>query len=278
MSLHGMSDNFMEVKMNAVLGGTVPLILMLAGCATSGGPPPIPRPLVGPADPTEYALFSDPGELTISGQAFLTTRGGEVIVAAGRLVTLDPATTYALEWFRRYGGNVEVFATTPPDQTFEAARKTAIADAEGRFRFPSLPPGDYILRTTVTWEAGLYDDLQGGVVARLVSLRGAEPANVILNEVYVTSQAASLGVPIVDEAALSSRQFTIVAEISGESCRPGLIGPEPEENAARDELIVQAARRPEVDAIGRVACRDAGMSFTCTSRIVCEGLAIQWVN
>jgi hypothetical protein len=53
-------------------------------------PPPSPQP-------TRRSMRRSPGvgQLERRGQAFLTTEAGNVKVAAGRLVTLDPATTYA---------------------------------------------------------------------------------------------------------------------------------------------------------------------------------------
>jgi len=254
------------------------VVLLYAGCATGGGPPPVVRPLPGPVEPGVYARFAGSGEAELSGQAFLTTRGGEVRVAAGRLVTLDPATDYALEWFRRFGGNADDFTALPPDPGFAGARRTTVADAEGRFGFASLPAGTYIVRTAVTWETGSYDDLQGGVVADIVTLDGAESRQVVLSEVYETSYAASLGVPVLTDGDLAARPYVVIAELSGESCRAGLIGPDPDERAARDDLVIRAARYPEVDAVGRVACRSGGMSLSCTSRIICDGIAIQWTG
>ena len=128
---------------------TVSLVLFLVGCA-SAGPPPVPRPLRGPADRSEYAAFDEDGSLELRGQAFLTTRGGEVRVGAGRLVTLDPSTTYSREWFGRFGGDVDEFRALPADPSFGAARRTTTANAEGRFTFSRLVPGTYLLRTTVT--------------------------------------------------------------------------------------------------------------------------------
>ncbi len=256
---------------------TVWMVLVLTGCATAAGPPPVPRPLRGPTDASEYAAFAVDGSLELRGQAFLTTRGGEVRVAAGRLVTLDPATTYAGEWFRRFGGDVEEFGVLPSDSRFGAARRTTTADAEGRFTFSDLVPGTYLLRTTVTWETGSsFDDPQGGVVASVVTV--AESAEVILNEVYETGYAASLGVPIVGEEELVARSFRVIADVSGTSCRGSLISPEATEADARQQLIIAAARLPEADAVARVECRRAGLSLSCTSRVVCDGVAIAWTS
>ena len=153
----------------------LPLLALALGVLWGCAPPTpigVPRPLGLVADPQEYAPYSSSGSKALSGQAFLTTRGGDVKLAAGRLVTLDPATKYAKEWFRRFGADSRRFDVPAPDSLFIKARRTSTANAEGRFRFSDLPPGDYIIRSMVTWETGsAYSGLQGGVVASLVSLR-----------------------------------------------------------------------------------------------------------
>ena len=255
----------------------VGILLVQAGCATASGPPPVARPLLGPADALEYSVFAAGGSLELRGQAFLTTRGGDVKVGAGRMVTLDPATTYSTEWFRRFGGDVEEFGALPPDSRFAAARRTATADADGRFIFSDLAPGTYLLRTTVTWETGArYAAEQGGVVALLVTLD--QSGEVILNEVYETSYMTSLGVLIIGEEALRARAFRVIEDVTATSCRGGLIGPEASQAAARDDLVIEAARLPDADAVARVQCREAGMSWTCTSRVICDGIAIAWTS
>lgn len=256
---------------------TVSLVLFLVGCATAG-PPPVPRPLRGPADPSEYTAFDGDGSLELRGQAFLTTRGGEVRVGAGRQVTLDPATTYSREWFLRFGGDLDEFGALPADPTFGAARRTTTADAEGRFTFSRLVPGTYLLRTTVTWEVG--GALQGGVVARVVRIAEGETEEVILNEVYTTSYAATLGVPIVGEAELLARRFRIISEVTGVSCRVGLIDSGPTEAEALEDIVIEAARLPDADAVARVECRRGGMSLrrNCSSTFICDGVAIAWTS
>ena len=161
------------------------LLVAVAACALPPPPPPV-RPPTAPADPSEYEPFREPGSLTLRGQAFLTTRGGDVKVAAGRMVTLDPATSYADAWFRGLGTVADRFAMSPPDTLFSAARRTTTANAEGRFSFTGLPPGKYFVRTTVTWEvpARYGTAMQGGVVFALVSLPDVGEQEVILNEIY----------------------------------------------------------------------------------------------
>lgn len=136
--------------------------------------------------PDEYAAYRAAGTATISGQAFLTTRGGDVKRGAGRAVTLDPATRYAREWYEQIGMERDRFVEMPGDTLFRAARRTAVADADGKFTFRNLAPGTYLVRTAVTWEvpsgsAYLPMEVQGGVVSAVVAVKSGETADVILN-------------------------------------------------------------------------------------------------
>ena len=100
----------------------------------------------------EYQPYLAAGNATITGQAFLTQRGGDVVKAAGRTVTLDPATSVGNEWWEKVVTDRYDQSETPPSTAFQQARRTTTADADGRFRFSDLPPGKYYLHTVVTWE------------------------------------------------------------------------------------------------------------------------------
>lgn len=252
-------------------------LVTAAACATASAPPaPAARPFAVQADSAEYRAYQAPGRRELSGQAFLTTRGGDVKLAAGRLVTLDPATQYAKQWFSRFGATVTSFDEPPADPLFRAARRTTTANAEGRFRFTGLPAGEYLVRTTVTWETGAaYSGLQGGVVAALATVSDSGNAEIILNRVYSPSLASTLGVSFVSPAELGSRPHRSLGAVSGVSCQVGLLDAAPTEERARQELLLAAARK-NADAVAGVECRKHGMSLrpNCTSRIVCEGDAI----
>lgn len=171
------------------------LIAVLAASACSGPPMPPPSttvlpepeltrpdPFAGlsPATDVEYAPYRVAGTAVITGQAFLTTRGGDVKRAAGRQVILDPATPYATRWWQRVGIDTERFVLTPPDARYQNARRTTTADADGRFRFTGLAPGTYIVRTVVTWEAP-GSGLQGGVVGAEAKIGAGETKDVIVS-------------------------------------------------------------------------------------------------
>ena len=137
-----------------------------------------------------YAPYMQKGGTVVTGQAFLMTRGGDAKKAAGREVTLDPATPYAEQWFAQRGtvlGMFDWYPVYPTDSLglFPKARHSTVADADGKFEFDSIPAGRYIIRSTVTWEAPdpIWGTLttQGGVVAAHISVPAQGRINVILN-------------------------------------------------------------------------------------------------
>ena len=95
----------------------------------------------------EYGAYTSKGAASVIGQAFLSQRGGGVVKAAGQTITLDPATTIGNEWWGKAGKVWAHKDEVPPVAQFLRARRTAIADAEGRFKFSNVPPGRYYLRT-----------------------------------------------------------------------------------------------------------------------------------
>jgi hypothetical protein len=149
----------------------------------------------------DYYPYSKPGTATIDGQAFVVVRGGDVLLdnqgylttisdntrtASGNDVTLDPATPFAMEWYMKTGTSLRRFGSMPKDQAFRAARKTAIADDEGKFKFTGLPAGRYIIRTTITWKTprDSYRMMtQGGVASAVIDLAEGEQKTVIIKQV-----------------------------------------------------------------------------------------------
>ena len=112
-------------------------------------------------DEADYVPFAKPGTGSISGQAFAKTKGGNVRYAAGDKITLIPTTVYGVTWMgmmRRdissvlsYGNNPDYIKHLPMDPRAATFTRTTTADAEGRFRFDELAPGDYVVFTTIRW-------------------------------------------------------------------------------------------------------------------------------
>jgi len=115
------------------------------------------------------------------GQAFLKTRGGDVKMAAGNGVRLSPVTSYSLERLQvaEQGGSMEDY-----DPRLDQYVMDTTADAQGRFEFKNVPPGDYFLSTVVTWEApvGYRGALvrQGGPIVKRITVKNGEEQQIIL--------------------------------------------------------------------------------------------------
>ena len=176
--------------------------------STNGAPAPATTPTADAAKNTaanpnasaiaaDYYPYSKAGTGVIDGQAFVVIRGGDVLLdsrgylttlsdnartASGSDVTLDPATPFAMDWYMKSGMSLRRFTSAPKDQAFRAARKTAIADEAGKFKFEGLPPGRYIVRTTITWQTprDSYRMMtQGGVASAVVDLAEGETKTLV---------------------------------------------------------------------------------------------------
>jgi hypothetical protein len=252
----------------------------LLGCApTAALPPAPPQPMqisIAATD-ADYSPFALPGAAGLTGQAFLTTRGGDVKVAAGRTVTLDPATPYARSWFAKYGGDLDRADELPPNPAFQHARRSTVADAQGKFHFENLAPGSYIVRTAVTWETGAaYSGVQGGVVAAVVDIPDGKTSEVILNTRIIPVGSVAARPPLVTREEIGSRSYTKVKTISGISCNMNG-GQSISVDAARDDLASNAAQL-KADAVTNVVCKGGGFSLTknCMQYFQCTGDAITW--
>jgi hypothetical protein len=156
------------------------LFLGLSGCATEMAPPPPQWNASTEAATAEYAPYLKDGTATLNGHAFLTQPGRGVVQAAGREVTLDPATSVGDEWWGKTG-KLWAHRSLVPSEAFARARRTTVADADGRFMFSGLPAGKYYVRTEVTWEIGGYYPTQGGLVGQPVTIGDGQTKEVMLN-------------------------------------------------------------------------------------------------
>ena len=156
--------------------------LLLSACATVAPSPPPQWPPYSEASEAEYVAYLKTGSGAIAGQAFLAQRNGGVVKGAGRVVTLDPATSIGNDWWSKAGRLWVHRALVPPSPGFAKVRRTTIADADGKFKFQELPAGAYYVRTEVTWEIGNYNPTQGGLVGQLVEVWDGQLKEVVLNE------------------------------------------------------------------------------------------------
>ncbi len=98
----------------------------------------------------EYDAYRASGTGSVSGQAFLRTRGGEVKFGAGSMIHLVPVTSYSFEWVDRevIGGE----SLEGRDARAEFFHWTVRADGFGEFQIDELPAGEYFVAGEVRWE------------------------------------------------------------------------------------------------------------------------------
>jgi hypothetical protein len=159
-------------------------MLLLVSCASMETN--TKKPLVAriPFPEAEYAAIPTSGTGIVSGQAFLKIRGGDIKVAAGEKVILNPVTSYSNQWYNvSYLGHNQL---GPPDQRIDKYLKIKIADAQGRFRFKNVPPGEYYVTTVVSWEAPVGDQgalvRQGARLCKKITVKNHEETKVILKQ------------------------------------------------------------------------------------------------
>lgn len=137
-------------------------------------------------DPSEHIPYKAQGTASLSGEAFLRTRGGDVRYAAGREVLLVPATSYGKEYIEKDLLAAHREKTPPLDWQMHETIRSTQADSTGRFSFAGLPSGDYIVFTTIFWEVpqysryGSYSSSSGGPVWQPVTVRDGEQKVLIL--------------------------------------------------------------------------------------------------
>ena len=160
---------------------TLSLAALLVGCAVPFQNPQAPARRM-PFPEAEYLALPKTGTATVRGQAFLTTKGGDVKVAAGKRVLLNPVTSYSLEWYER--SYVPRRRIEEADPKLEAYIRTQIADGNGRFVFKNVPTGEYFIITTITWEVptGYQGGVQveGGMVAKRIKVNAGEEVEAIV--------------------------------------------------------------------------------------------------
>jgi hypothetical protein len=153
-------------------------ICFIASCATMA-PPQISR-MSFPEH--EYKNLAKSGSAVVKGQAFLKTRGGDVKVAAGNEVILNPVTSYSNEWYEKAYIQHNNLAQPDP-RIFNYVMKT-VADGSGKFMFKKVPPGQYFVTTVITWEAatGYKGALQrqGGTVTKRIAVGDGDEIDVIV--------------------------------------------------------------------------------------------------
>jgi hypothetical protein len=137
----------------------------------------------------EAAFIKKPGATVITGHAFRTKPSGVVVNAAGEVIRLVPATAYARERFRNFYGSRKYVPHRDyprddnPDPAYGEYTRTTKAEANGRFAFEKVAPGEYFLTAQVIWGDEDAFSREGGSVYDSVTVTGKEkePLQVILS-------------------------------------------------------------------------------------------------
>lgn len=157
------------------------LITLLNGCVTQQKKITIERI---PFPENEYAKLQNEGSAIIKGQAFLKTRGGDVKLAAGEQIVLNPVTSYSNQWYEE--NYLKQNFMSPADSRLWQYVKKTTADGSGHFKFKNVPPGEYYVTTKVMWEAatGYQGSLQfqGGWLTKKVHISNGQEVEIILTK------------------------------------------------------------------------------------------------
>lgn len=158
-------------------------LMLIQSCA------PAPSLIVTkPFNETDISWSRGVGTGAISGQGFLRQAGGGVVTYAGETVNLIPVSPYSSERMLLIYGNVEkgfnslsygtriIHGALP--EGYQSSYRSTSCNAQGNFRFSSLPAGDYFLVTAVRWVAG--NLIQGGVLMHRVTVNAQSETDVIV--------------------------------------------------------------------------------------------------
>lgn len=137
------------------------------------------RKLQVPYDQAEYDRLATSGTGVVEGQAFLLTAGGDVKKGAGKPVSLVPVTSASTEIHQIEKVRNQV--VTGWDDRMKKNTRVVQADADGRFRFTDVPPGDYYVYCWISWlwwNSGVESET-GGWAYATVRVRDGETVRAI---------------------------------------------------------------------------------------------------
>jgi len=148
------------------------VLMCVLTAAVACGPLP---PLETPFNKADFDKYKEKGNCTVTGQAFLKTRGGDVKYGAGNTVRLVPYTPLIKEMKEKR------FFQRPEQSTMDYIKSTfreTVADGNGNFEFTGIPAGEYLLECDITWQ--VLNQTTGGTAQAVVTLKEGETQKVVL--------------------------------------------------------------------------------------------------
>ena len=126
------------------------LVIFSTGCVSP------PLTVKTPVNTNDYVNYGKQGTGAIAGEAFGRTKGGDIKIAAGLRVFLDPVTPYSTEVYKTLSNSGDLRKqraedTVVFDPLMLKYRRTVIADSTGHFRFQNIPKGDYFVTCYISW-------------------------------------------------------------------------------------------------------------------------------
>lgn len=109
-------------------------------------------------DGKDHAAWIAKGTATIEGEGFLRRPNGSLARCSGGIVYLVPATAYFREWVEVYRSGARIANARDLNEGHAKAIRKTQCDMLGRFLFPELPGGKWIIVTRVTFDGPGWND------------------------------------------------------------------------------------------------------------------------
>lgn len=130
------------------------------------------------------------GSSMVTGQAFLTQKGGGVVTCAGNAVEMHPDTEYFNQIFDDIRSGYSSLEKLSQEE--KNLLKTGQCDAQGNFEFHKVPNGKWVIGVNVSWDVNFvrnngffyYTDSQkqGGYLKKEVNIQDGEINKFIITE------------------------------------------------------------------------------------------------